>query len=135
METMTLIIHKSQEVMLMRVYTCQMAKHRKVTEKGIKLKDITVKSGDKRFSPTWDILMKSKKGGTEKEYTKEFIPLMRKSYRDNKQAWLDLCKEDEVCLMCYCKTGDFCHRHIIVDLLEKICKNQCIEFTRGGEIL
>lgn len=118
----------------MKVYTCQMSKHRKVAKLGISFKDVTVKSGDKVFAPTWEILMEYKNGGSENLYTSKFIPLMRQSYQQNKLAWLELCKMDEVCLACYCKAGDFCHRHIIVDMLERVCKANGIEFERKGEI-
>ena len=111
-----------------------MSKHRKVKEKGIPFKDITVKSGDKNFSPTWKILMSYKDTGDEEEYLSKFIPLMRNSYLQNKQDWLNLCLMEEVCLACYCKVGDFCHRHIIVDMIEKICKQKGIPFERKGEI-
>lgn len=118
----------------MKVYTCQISKHRKVAELGIPFKDITVKSGDKVFAPTWEILMEYKNGGGEDLYTSKFIPLMRQSYQQNKSVWLELCEMDEVCLACYCKSGAFCHRHIIVDMLEKVCQSNGIEFERGGEI-
>lgn len=119
----------------MKVYTCQMSKHRKVKELDIPFKDITVKSGDKLFAPTWDILMEYKNGGSDETYTSKFIPLMRESFKNNKQAWLSLCNMEEVCLACYCKAGAFCHRHIIVDMLEKVCEREGIPFERCGEIV
>lgn len=118
----------------MKVYTIQISKWRKAEKLGIPMKDITVKSGDKLFAPTWDFLMKHKQDKNDQDYIDKFIPLMRESYKNDKQQWLDLCNKEEVALACYCKAGDFCHRHLLVDILEKVCEANNIEFERKGEI-
>ena len=83
--------------------------------------DITVKSGDKTFAPTCDIVIKVKKGlMTEEEYTKEYYKLMRKSYKENKNKWDKLLSQDEVVLVCFCRTEDFCHRYILAEILVKL---------------
>ncbi len=118
----------------MKVYTVQMSKHRNIPA-GTLFKDITVKSGDKTFSPTWDLLMGYKRGEISPErYTELFIPLMRRSYQNNKENWLELCSQHQVALACYCRAGDFCHRHLVVDMLEKICEHHGIPFENLGEI-
>ena len=83
--------------------------------------DITVKSGDKTFAPTWDIVGKVKKGlMSEEEYTKEYYRLMRNSYKNNRSEWDKLLKQDEVVLVCFCKKGSFCHRYLLADMLIKL---------------
>ena len=83
--------------------------------------DITVKSGNKLFAPTWDIVGKVKKGlMTEEEYTKEYYKLMRNSYKNNRSKWDELLNQNEVVLVCFCRKGSFCHRYILADMLVKL---------------
>lgn len=118
----------------MKVYTCQMSKWREAARLGIHFLDITVKSGDSPFAPTWDFLMEYKKDLDEDKYIKKFTILMRKSYAGNKSRWLEVCNMEAVVLACYCKAGKFCHRHLVVDMLEKVCNNEGIDFERGEEL-
>jgi uncharacterized protein YeaO (DUF488 family) len=85
-----------------------------------KLLDITVK-GKSIFAPTWEIVMAIKEGRiNEKEYTDRYFELMRQSYRENKQEWLDILKLDEIILGCYCPKGKYCHRYITAWILKKL---------------
>lgn len=118
----------------MKLYTIQLSKWRKAESLGIPLLDVTVKSGDKTFAPTWDFLMEYKKDLNENRYIEKFIPLMRLSYKDNKQRWLEVCKMDQIAIACYCRSGKFCHRHILVDMFRKVCESNNIEFEYKGEI-
>lgn len=118
----------------MKVYTIQMSKWRKAEKLGIPFKDVTVKSGDKLFAPTWDFLMEYKQDLDEQKYTSKYIPLMRNSYKQHKEKWLESCNTESVALACYCKAGKFCHRHLLVDILKKVCEANNIEFEYKGEI-
>jgi uncharacterized protein YeaO (DUF488 family) len=83
--------------------------------------DITVKSGSQIFAPTWDMVIKFKKGlMIEEEYTKEYYKLMRKSYKNNREKWDQLLNQDEVVLVCFCKKGSFCHRYLLAEILVKL---------------
>jgi len=83
--------------------------------------DITVKSGNKIFAPTWNIVSKFKKGlMTKEEYTKEYYNLMRKSYKENRNRWDELLNQDEVVLVCFCRAENFCHRYILAEILVKL---------------
>ena len=104
------------------MYTIQISKWRKAEQLGVQFKDVTVKSGDKLFAPTWDFLMEYKQDLDEEKYVSKYLPLMRESYKNNKDKWLELCSMDSVAIACYCKAGEFCHRHLIVDILEKYAK-------------
>lgn len=120
----------------MVVYTVQMAKWRLCKEKGIRLIDTTVKTGDPVFAPTWDIVMGVKKGSlTEAEYTEVYRDLMQHSYDTERHQWASLCLSDEpIAIACYCKSGKFCHRHLLLRYFEKICNHHHIPFVYKGEI-
>lgn len=82
--------------------------------------DITVKSGDTVFSPTWEMLIKIKSGEMSKEeYKKQYIELMRKSKNENQEKWRQLIERERVVLVCYCPAGVFCHRVLLAKMLEK----------------
>lgn len=97
--------------------------------------DITVKSGNKIFAPSWDIVMDWKNGLiNQATYTKEYIRLMRISFKEHKKEWLDVLKQDKIILCCYCHNGDFCHRYILVDLFIKTAKYYGIDVKYEGEL-
>jgi len=82
--------------------------------------DITVKSGDKAFAPTWKMVMGSKQDRiTDEEYASQYTELMRQSYKTNTQRWNEVLNLDEVILACYCKADSFCHRYLLKDILVK----------------
>jgi hypothetical protein len=126
----------SSEIMeaIMRIYTCQIAGRQKAV--GLVL-DTTVKSGaglGKILAPTWDIVMGVKDGHiTPEQYTGRYLELLRQRFRRNKQEFLEILQHDQVTLLCYCRPGDFCHRHLAVDVLEKISARHGITCECGGE--
>lgn len=82
--------------------------------------DITVKTGNKTFAPTWDIVLGIKQGKiTEHEYKLEYLYLLAKSLKENKQEWDKLLSLDQVTFVCYCPKNAFCHRKILADFLVK----------------
>ena len=96
--------------------------------------DVTVKTGRPAFAPSWGMVMGYKRGElSEKAYTSLYKDLMRRSYRANRQAWMNLIEKDEVTLVCFCKAGTFCHRLLLVDLLEKVCRRHGVPFMAMGE--
>jgi hypothetical protein len=119
---------------IVRIYTCQIAVRQKAV--GLVL-DTTVKSGTglgKILAPTWHIVMGVKQGHiTPEEYTERYLELLRQRFRRNKQEFLEILEYDQVTLLCYCRPGDFCHRHLAVDVLVKIAKHLGIECDMGGE--
>lgn len=83
--------------------------------------DITVKTGDKVFAPTWDMVMSHKSYSlSDDEYKKKYIDLMRKSRRDNSSRWQEIMNKERVVLVCYCGAGKFCHRILLAKMLEMI---------------
>lgn len=84
--------------------------------------DITVKGKDpigSAFAPTWDMVMKYKKGRmSEAEYRERYIELLRDSYKTRPGAWQNLMTRPEVTLVCFCRSGDFCHRVLLAELMK-----------------
>lgn len=105
----------------MYIYTAQIAKLKQLhIESYI---DTTIKSGNKLFSPTWEMVndVKSNKI-TPDEYTKLYYQMMRISYRQHQTEWDKLFthhKNTPRILACYCKPYTFCHRHLLKDILMK----------------
>ena len=96
--------------------------------------DITVKSGHKAFAPTWDMVMGIKNGTmTEAQYTERYRELMSESVHKYPGAWSDLLLKGEVTLVCYCPKGAFCHRYLLVKILQYIGKLTDIEVIYKGE--
>lgn len=80
------------------------------------------------FAPSWEMVKtwnKSQKDkAAEKEYLDKYIPMMRKSYSENTGLWDQILGMDKICFACFCKTGDFCHRTILVGLLKKVADHR-----------
>ncbi|MHB8630216.1 MAG: hypothetical protein ACYDBJ_15820 [Aggregatilineales bacterium] len=60
--------------------------------------------------------------------------MLRQRYRENPGAFIELLRRERTVACCYCKFGVFCHRHLAVDILEKIALAKGLAFTRGGEL-
>lgn len=119
----------------MRLYTVQMSNWRQAAVFGIEVLDITVKSGDPVFAPTWDIVRGVKSGHiTPAEYTRVYTQLMRDSYKANCGRWNEVLTKEAVALMCYCPDGAFCHRHVLADIFGKCASHYGLEFVNRGEI-
>lgn len=119
----------------MNLYTTQLCHWRLSKSMGILLVDITVKSGDGTFSPTRDLLNRYQYHGlSEADYRREYIELMRQSYRVNKTVWLSIANMPKVTIACYCKAGQFCHRHILAELFERVCHINNIPYQLMKEI-
>lgn len=119
----------------MRLYTIQMARWRSAAMFGIQVLDTTVKSGDKVFAPTWDMVNDVKSGTiSEGAYTELYLRMMRNSYRHNKKRWLEVLNMEAVALACYCPSGCFCHRHLLADMLCKCAAKHNIPLDFRGEL-
>ena len=117
----------------MELATVQMAKAAKARNNGFYVLDTTIKSGDKRFAPSWAIVMRYKDDGDEAAYTKVYVEMMRKSYQANTAAWLELLKQPKLALACYCRAGAFCHRILLADMLVKVGARHGVSVELVGE--
>ena len=89
--------------------------------------DITIQGEDplgKYFAPTWKIIMdyKSRNYGhaSADVYTHEYHELMLKSYYDHQDKWQELLSRKRVVLVCFCRSGEFCHRLLLALYLQKL---------------
>lgn len=99
---------------MVKVYTSQYA------YKGKDRFDITVKTGDRAFSPVWDMVMKHKSGEySDEQYTDLYLKRMRYSFKKYAEKWTDLLSKDEITLVCFCAPNKFCHRYLLADILVK----------------
>ncbi|MDR9785830.1 MAG: hypothetical protein RJR37_00865 [Peptococcaceae bacterium MAG4] len=100
---------------MLKVYTAQYG------YRGRDRLDITVRSGDKTFAPTWDMVKAYKAGKiTQEGYVEMYCALMRRSYRNNRQRWEEILAMDRVVLVCFCRAGDFCHRLLLAEIMQKL---------------
>ena len=106
---------------MLKIYTIQIAVAKSLELiKDSRYLDITVKSGDKTFAPTWKMVMGTREGKISQEkYTRQYYDLMRQSYRQNRKRWDEILAMDEIILACYCRADSFCHRNLLKDMLMK----------------
>jgi uncharacterized protein (DUF488 family) len=118
----------------MQITTCQMAKTAELRREGWTVLDITVMSGIKAFAPTWK-MVRGHKAGTvsDEEYTDQYLSMMRTSFRKWNDEWMKLLKIERLALACYCRMGNFCHRHILADCIEKFARSKGIEVEQIWE--
>lgn len=94
--------------------------------------DITIKSGNKAFAPTWDMVMGYKnKTISEDQYTTQYLQMLNDSYKKNKSEWDKLLAMESVTFVCYCPKNNFCHRHLLAEYLFVKFPNKVI---LGGEV-
>lgn len=126
----------------MKLYTLQMAKWRKAAALNVPVLDTTVKSGEKTFAPSWEIVRAVKDGislsgfhlSPEEDYTQRYKLIMTDSWKQNQQRWLEVANMESVALMCYCTHGKFCHRYLLIDYFKAVCAKYNIPFEYCGEI-
>ncbi len=97
--------------------------------------DVTFKTGDKIFAPTKELVYAYKYNNlSEEDYTEQYLDMMRVSYKSNRRAWLRLISRGNIVLTCYCESLAFCHRHLLKNILAKICQSLDVEFGDCGEL-
>ncbi|MGL5397327.1 MAG: DUF488 family protein, N3 subclade [Shewanella sp.] len=126
------------------VSTCQMAKWRSVKKlrPESNLVDTTVRSGDRNLAPTWNMvyLVKSQYATPEEfaaayaDYTRTYRKLIHARYREDRERFLKYLYGKEVTFMCYCKAGEFCHRHLLVKFIKVLARIHKVEITDLGEL-
>ena len=74
----------------MNIYTIQISKHRLLNNTDIEFIDTTVKSSDSFLKPTWEIVMRVKKGEiSEAEYIEKYLEIIRERYKNNKSQFIN----------------------------------------------
>jgi uncharacterized protein YeaO (DUF488 family) len=87
--------------------------------------DITVKSANtsegKSLAPTWELVTSHKDGRiNDAQYTERYLTLLRGRYARTPEEFEETLARRRVVLVCYCKAGSFCHRHLAAEVLQKI---------------
>lgn len=130
----------------MELFTIALSSWRLARQYNIAVCDTTVKTGFSVFKPSWDIVLAHKAGRmSDEEYTSEYRKLMNKSWRENRDKWMDFIQQTEpVALGCFCTAKSvahvhpdgtfFCHRFLLKDILEKLCQAKGIPFLYYGEL-
>ena len=81
----------------------------------------------KGLAPTYDILMKYKQDGDTEAYIRSFNEQILQRLNASKVVF-DLCSladkdqtyhSYDICLICYEKSSDFCHRHLVAEWLRR----------------
>jgi len=124
----------------MAFWTAQISQWRLVQDRGIILADTTVKSAVEYefLAPTWTMVM-NHKGEliTDEMYTEQYLALLRDRYGSWRRSFYDLLelgRDSEVAIACYCSPGKFCHRHLSINVLRKIAEKANLPFEYKGEI-
>lgn len=119
----------------MEFYTIQMASHREAKRLGIPFVDITRKSGEFIFAPTWEMIRALKDGRmSAAEYTEKYEELMAHTYNLYREDWYRFFQRDKVAVACFCGAGTFCHRYLLRNILKRVFRNRGWDFIDGGEI-
>jgi hypothetical protein len=118
------------------IWTIQLGQRRIAEKRGIKILDITAKSGIRAFAPLFSDVMAYKNGiMSEESYTEVYKYRMEESRKRFPNTWRQLWSEENVAVACYCRAGVFCHRHLFVPMMKKFLEeNQC-EVILHDEIL
>jgi uncharacterized protein YeaO (DUF488 family) len=119
----------------LKIWTIQVAQWREADKQQIPFLDTTFKSGDPVFAPPKKLVLAYKANEiTELEYTQAYTRHMRMSYTANRARWEEVCRMDKVAIACYCAAAKFCHRHLLVEFIIKVCQSLEIEVELMGEI-
>ena len=114
-----------------QIWTARIHQHRKVRAAGIHFYDITAKSGDRDFAPTWENLMEYKRG--EMDMEEYGLRYLGKLDQLPDSAWEKIKEHKRVAFACYCAAGEFCHRHIFSNQVASRLAKQGFLIERMGE--
>ena len=118
------------------IYTGYYAKLKKYQEAGLTPISIAGKAPNfysgiqyKKFAPSWDIFSKWKSGEIDNfQYTERFNQeILGKLDKEEVKTFLNSFETD-IILLCYEKSGDFCHRHIVANWIETELNEQVKEY-------
>lgn len=103
--------------------------------KGKDALDVTVKSGDKTFAPSWDIVMRFRDDKiTEQQYLAAYNSMMKQSWKENKKRWIEVANRESVTLTCYCSRHGFCHRNRLAEMIAAVAVSLGRQVIIGGYI-
>lgn len=121
--------------MMLNLYTGRVCFERRYKRLNVPYLNTTVKCGDKRFAPSWQIVMDVKAQIiSPEEYTEEYIRMMEESYLKHPEIWQEVMQASgELIVTCFCPVNKFCHRHLLVEFIIAKASQQSIEIVSKGE--
>lgn len=79
-------------------------------------------------SPPWWLVKAYQSGTMDAEtYKDKYYEFLDYTRETRKSEWSELLHRYEVTLVCYCRKGDFCHRLLAANYLEKLGAEYCGE--------
>jgi len=118
------------------IWTIHIPRWRYARDLGIKLIDITVKSGIKEFAPDIENLYKYKSGIMDmSEYGYLYNKKMIESYEKNIEKWRELEQYRNIAFACYCGPGCFCHRYLFANLFVNHLQQNNKRVIYQGELI
>lgn len=118
------------------IWTIQLAKWRNAKRQGIFLLDTTAKSGIQQFAPTMENVLAFKRNQLSvREYTERYTQRMAVSRERFPKVWEGLMSSNRFAIACYCRAGEFCHRHLFATEAETYLKNKGYKVERKGELV
>lgn len=89
--------------------------------------DTTVRANIPYISPDWDHVLGYKNGSlSQQDYEKWYLERLSEQ-KDFVKQYVKNLQQQNIVFLCYCKDGDFCHTHILIDFL---VNNWPTEFKR-----
>jgi len=83
--------------------------------------NVTRQSGNTVFAPSWEMVNAYKRGEiSQNTYTEKYWVLMVESMIEHPKEWNALAERNRIVLTCYCRSGTFCHRVLLAQLLEEV---------------
>jgi len=86
--------------------------------------DITAKSAVypwNVFAPTWEMVREYKRSRDKEAYIKQYKTIIDKAFELHSQQLSDLLKSDRtITLVCFCRSGDLCHRVLLAKHFESL---------------
>lgn len=118
-----------------QIYTIQLGSWRIAEAQQIKLLNTTAASGIKAFAPDFAHVMAYKRGEMdEATYTEHYLEKMERSRIENLRIWDYLETYPRLAVACYCKAGQFCHRHLFAPLAKAHLESYGLEVELMGEL-
>lgn len=118
------------------IFTIQMSRWRYARDLNIPIIDITAKSGIETFAPAWDNLKLYKQGQmSDWEYSLRYYSKVIPTTDSKSSDWSLLKKNKTFALACYCKPGEFCHRHLFSVLAATYLQSLGNRVVQMGELV
>lgn len=117
------------------IFTLQMSMWRFARDLNIPYYDITVKTGNKLFAPTWEDLIAYRNGEiSNEEYSRRYYAKVVPTIRTHPQEWNKMAEHKTFAFACFCKPGNFCHRYLFAMLYIDYLKSHGATVEFMGEL-